>query len=128
VYEYGLGRSISLAKFPVSGRRGCIHAHEHGALSCSCSGGGDERTVDKDNTVSFHSLALQIEPVEWRDTMAGCKMIIHQHLDHTITLTIGTRRVGHYTVQGKLLMPTRNQPRKAVVKTQGGKVRKVIFL
>ncbi len=53
-----------------------------------------ERTVDRDKTVSFHNLILQIEPTVWRGTMAGCKMIVNQHMDATITLTIGTRRVG----------------------------------
>src|ERR1022692_503100 len=43
-----------------------------------------ERTVDRDNTVSFHNLILQIEPTLWRGTMAGCKMIVNQHLDATI--------------------------------------------
>jgi hypothetical protein len=33
-----------------------------------------ERTVDRDNTVSFHNLVMQIEPAEWRPTMAGCKV------------------------------------------------------
>ena len=40
-----------------------------------------ERTVDRDNTVSFDNLVLQLEPVEWRGTMAGCKVIVNQHLD-----------------------------------------------
>jgi hypothetical protein len=64
-----------------------------------------ERTVDKDNTVSFRNPVLQIEPAEWGGTMAGCKVIVHQHLDETITLTIGAHRVGHYSGQGKLLTP-----------------------
>ena len=77
-----------------------------------------ERTVDKDNTVGFHNLVLQIEPVGWRGTMAGCKVVIHQHLDTTLTLTVATRRVGHYTAQGVLLMPKNNPASKAVEKTQ----------
>ena len=86
-----------------------------------------ERTVDKDNTVSFHNMVLQLEPVDWRRTMAGCKVTVHQHLDATLTLTIGTRRIGHYTAQGMLLMPTTTQPAKAVEKTRGGKVKKPTF-
>ena len=86
-----------------------------------------ERTVDRDNTISFHNLVLQIEPVGWRGTMAGCKVTVHQHLDATLTLTIGTRRIGHYTAQGMLLMPTTTQPAKAVEKTRGGKVKKTTF-
>ena len=80
-----------------------------------------ERTVDRDNTISFHNLILQIEPSVWRGTMAGWKMIVNQHLDATITLTIGTRRVGHYSAQGKLLTPKTKKQAEAVEKTQGGK-------
>jgi hypothetical protein len=86
-----------------------------------------ERTVDRDNTVGIHSLVLQIEPAEWRPTMAGCKVIIHQHLDTTLTLTIGGHRVGHYSAQGKLLTPLTKKQVKAVEKTYGGKVKKTTF-
>ena len=41
------------------------------------------RTVDGDNTVSFHNLVMQLERAHWRHTLAGCKAIIHQH--HTDT-------------------------------------------
>jgi len=59
--------------------------------------------------------------------MAGCKVIVNQHLDATITLTIGTRRLGHYSAQGKLLTPITKQQAKAVEKTRGGKVKKTTF-
>ena len=45
-----------------------------------------ERTVNRDNTVSFQNLTLQIEPVRWRGTRAGCTVIVHQHLDGTLSL------------------------------------------
>lgn len=41
-------------------------------LSLQC-----ERTVNRDNTVSFQNLALQIEPVRWRGTLAGCAVTVH---------------------------------------------------
>ncbi len=44
-----------------------------------------ERTVDRDNTVRFHNLVMQLERAHWRHTLAGCKAIIHQHLDSTWT-------------------------------------------
>jgi hypothetical protein len=76
-----------------------------------------ERTVDRANIVGFNNLVLQIEPAEWRPTMAGCKVIIHQHLDATLTLTIGGHSVGHYNAQGKLLTPLTKKQAKAVEKT-----------
>jgi hypothetical protein len=86
-----------------------------------------ERTVDRDNTVSFHNLVMQIERAEWRPTMAGCKVIIHQHLDQTLTLMIAGHRVGHYSAQGKLLTPLTKKQVKAVEKTRGGKVKQPTF-
>src|ERR1022692_15512 len=86
-----------------------------------------ERTVDQDNTVRFHNLIVQIERAEWRPTLAGCKVIIHQHLDQTLTLTIAGHRVGHYSAQGKLLTPISQKQIKAVEKTLRGKVQKQTF-
>jgi transposase len=86
-----------------------------------------ERTVDQDNTVRFHNLVMQIEPAEWRPTLAGCKLIIHQHLDQTLTLTIKGHRVGHYSAEGKLLTPLTKKQIKAVEKTLRGKVQKQTF-
>jgi hypothetical protein len=83
--------------------------------------------TDRDNTISFHNLILQIEPTVWRGTMAGCKVIVNQHLDATITLTIGTHRIGHYSAQGKLLTPITKQQAEAVEKTRGGKIKKTTF-
>jgi len=44
-----------------------------------------ERTVNQDNTISFQNLSLQIEPVRWRANLAGCTVMVHQHLDGTLT-------------------------------------------
>jgi hypothetical protein len=44
-------------------------------------------------------------------------VIIHQHLDQTLTLTIAGHRVGHYSAQGKLLTPLSQKQIKAVEKT-----------
>ena len=86
-----------------------------------------ERTVDRDNTVSFHNLVMQIERAEWRPTLAGCKVIIHQHLDTTLTLMIAGHRVGHYSAEGKLLTPLTKKQIKAVEKTVRGKVPEQTF-
>jgi hypothetical protein len=77
--------------------------------------------------VSFHNLVMLLEPAVWRGTMAGCKVIIHQHLDQTLTLTIGGHRVGHYSAEGKLLTPLTKKQVKAVEKTLRGKVQKQTF-
>jgi len=86
-----------------------------------------ERTVDRDNTVRFNNLVMQIERAEWRPTLAGCKVIIHQHLDTTLTLMIAGHRVGHYSAEGKLLTPLTKKQIKAVEKTLRGKVTEQTF-
>jgi hypothetical protein len=46
-------------------------------------------------------------------------VIIHQHLDQTLTLMIAGHRVGHYSAEGKLLTPLTKKQVKAVEKTLG---------
>src|SRR5712672_3405028 len=60
-----------------------------------------ERSVNRDNTVSFHNLSLQIEAVRWRASLAGCTVTVHQHLDGSISLTHGPHRLGRYSAQGE---------------------------
>jgi hypothetical protein len=62
-----------------------------------------QRTVNRDNTVSFQNLRLQIERVSWRGTLAGCSVTVHQHLNGDISLSHGPHTLGHYTVQGEAL-------------------------
>ena len=71
-----------------------------------------ERTVNRDNTVSFQNLVLQIERVAWRATLAGCSVTVHQHLDGTISLTHGPQRLGHYTAQGTAIDATQTAARE----------------
>jgi hypothetical protein len=63
----------------------------------------------------------------WRHTLAGCKAIIHQHLDTTLTLMISGHRIGHYSTEWKLLTPLSQKQIKAAEKTLRGKVTKQTF-
>jgi len=80
-----------------------------------------ERTVNRDNTVSFQNLSLQIERVRWRASLAGCQAVV-QHLDGTLSLTHGPHCLGRYTAQGMALATTETPARGAVEKTRAGKV------
>ena len=86
-----------------------------------------ERTVNRDNTVSFQNLTLQIEPVRWRGTLAGCTVIVHQHLDGTLSLSYGPHAFGRYDERGGPLLNPKLAAGKAVEKTRGGKVQKPTF-
>lgn len=85
-----------------------------------------ERSVNRDNTVSFKNLSLQIEPVCWTGTLAGCQVLMHQHLDGTLSLTHGPHSLGRYTAEGAALT-TKMPARRAVEKTRDGKVIKPTF-
>ena len=87
-----------------------------------------ERTVNRDNTVSYQNLHLQIEAVRWRASLAGCTVTVHQHLDGTITLTHGPHRLGGYNGQGAALSDHHQLGGgRAVEKTRGGKVQRPTF-
>ena len=88
---------------------------------------GQTMASREDDTVCFRNLVMQLERAEWRPTLAGCKVIIHEHMDTTLTLMIVGHRVGHYSADGKLLTPLTKKQIKAVEKTLRGKVRKLTF-
>src|SRR6266550_3135177 len=81
-----------------------------------------ERAVNRDNTVSFQNLSLQIEAVRWRATLAGCQVTVHQHLDGTLSLTHGPHLLGRYTAEGAAQSATKMPARRAVEKPRAGKV------
>jgi hypothetical protein len=83
-----------------------------------------ERTVNRDNTVSFQNHALQLERVGWRATLAGCQVTVHQHLDSTLSLTHGPHVLGRFNAQGEALAQAITPARRAVEKTRDGKVKK----
>ena len=86
-----------------------------------------ERSVNRDNTVSFQNLSLQIERVRWRATLAGCQVVVHQHLNGTLSLTHGPHKLGRYNAQGEALPQAITAAQRAVEKTRSGKVRKTTF-
>jgi transposase len=65
-----------------------------------------ERAVNRDNTIQFGALFLQIEPQRWRSTLAGCRVTVYEHLDATLSVGYGPHIVGRYNADG--------QPLKAV--------------
>jgi len=43
---------------------------------------------------------LQIDRQAWRGTLSGCRVIVYQHLDETISIGFGAHTVGSYSVDG----------------------------
>lgn len=86
-----------------------------------------DRSVNRDNTVSFQNLRLQLERVGWRATLAGCQVTVHQHLDGTLSITHGPHLLGRYTAEGARQATNKMPARRAVEKPRSGKVIKPTF-
>ncbi len=71
-----------------------------------------ERVVAKDNTVQVGERVWQIERTSWRGTLAGCRVVISEHLDGRVTIYYGPQVVGRYTAEGKALDPIQTQNKK----------------
>lgn len=80
-----------------------------------------QRTVARDNTISFADRIWQIERTKLRGTLAGCRVILHEHLDGTFTITFGPHVVGRYQADGTLAveMPPLRKTTKRVVSHRG---------
>jgi len=78
-----------------------------------------ERVVSRDNTVRVGNGVLQIEKTPWRGTLAGCRVIVHEHLDGTWSVGYGPHVVGRFNREGMPLLPPLPKERrgKAVEKT-----------
>src|SRR5579872_4798267 len=76
-----------------------------------------ERTVARDNTIELGERTLQIAPVGWRASLAGCRALVHEHLDGTLTVSYGPHIVGRYNAQGWPLLEDKRTRRKAVEKS-----------
>jgi transposase len=80
-----------------------------------------ERTVARDNTVELGERRLQIEPVGWRGSLACCRVLVHEHLDGTLSVSYGPHLVGRYNAQGWPLLEKHRRKQKAVEKPLRGK-------
>ena len=55
-----------------------------------------ERTVNGDNTIALDNRILQIEKTRWRNTLAGCKVTVYEHLDGTLLVRFGPHEVARF--------------------------------
>jgi transposase len=75
-----------------------------------------ERVVNRDNTVEIAHRVLQIEQTPWRNTLAGCRVTVYEHLDGTLSVGYGPHLVGRFNAEG-IPLPQLTRRRKAVEKT-----------
>src|SRR6266496_1432947 len=62
-----------------------------------------ERVVAKDNTVAIGERSWQIEKSRFRQTLAGCTVMIHEHLDGRISIRYGPHVVAQFDGQNRPL-------------------------
>lgn len=60
-----------------------------------------ERVVGNDNTVRYANRILQIEKSKWRRTLAGCRVMVYEHLDGTLSVGYGPHIVGRFRADGQ---------------------------
>ena len=59
-----------------------------------------ERVVAKDNTVAIGERSWQLGKSRFRNTLAGCTVTIHEHLDGLVSVRYGPHVVGRFNAQG----------------------------
>ena len=114
-------REEYLAEF---NRRFCVTATQSGSAFLPYRRGDldlvfsiqQTRTVAQDNTVQFGNQWFQLEATNWRGTLAGCRVTVHEHLDGTRTICYGPHVVGRYNAQGWPLQEEMPRLRKSVAK------------
>ena len=85
----------------------------------------EPRVVGQDNTVSFNRLTLQIDKSPLRISFAKCRVLVHEHIDKTLSITFGPHVIGRFDAQGKALSIHPNAPRIAA--PQAFKRKKIEF-
>lgn len=64
-----------------------------------------ERVVAKDNTVAIGNRRWQIEKSRFRHTLAGCSVMIHEHLDGRISIGYGPHVLAQFDAAGETIRP-----------------------
>jgi transposase/broad specificity phosphatase PhoE len=71
-----------------------------------------ERVVNHDNTITYGQAVLQLEPVRWRATLAGCRVMVYEHLDGSLSVGYGPHEIGRF--QNRIPGPKSRRPARAV--------------
>jgi len=72
-----------------------------------------ERTVARDNTISFANKTLQLEKTKWRSTLGGSKVTIYEHLEGGLSVRYGLHLIGSYSDDGVLIVSETSQTTNA---------------
>ena len=81
-----------------------------------------ERVVNRDNTIQFANRVLQIERTQWRGTLAGCRVLVCEHLDGRLSVYYGPHRVAEFGAEEQEERPTLPSRSAAEVTEESGQV------
>ena len=62
-----------------------------------------ERVVARDNTIQFANRVLQVPSTRFRATLAGCRVLVYEHLDGTLSVGYGPHTVARFSGNGEPL-------------------------
>jgi transposase len=82
-----------------------------------------ERTVANDNTIQFASHVWQIPSTRLRATLAGCRVLVYEHLDGTFSVGYGPHTVARFTALGESISNASARNRPSREKTSHGRSR-----
>ena len=69
-----------------------------------------ERVVGKDNTIQFANRVLQVPPTRFRATLAGCRVMVYEHLNATLSIGYGPHTVAHFNAEGRSIQQRARKP------------------
>jgi transposase len=78
-----------------------------------------ERVVNQDNTIQLDNRVFQIEKTRWRDTLAGATVVVHEHLDGTVSIRYGPHLIAEYAANQ---LPPQAPRRRGTPRLPVGKV------
>jgi transposase len=88
-------------------RRFCAPAAQEGTAFVACGvplehifSVQHDRMVGNDNTVQFGRRPLQLSASRLRCHFVRCRVVVHEHLDGTLSVTYGPHVIGRYTADG----------------------------
>jgi hypothetical protein len=53
-----------------------------------------QRTVNQDHTVVLERRVFQLPKTRWRQSLAGCVVTVHEHLDGRVSIRYGPHQIG----------------------------------
>ena len=73
-----------------------------------------ERVVAKDNTIQFANRILQVPPTRFRATLAGCRVMVYEHLDGTVSVGYGPHTVARFNPNVEAIAEPLGRGRRAL--------------